>query len=99
MGEGVEAGTMRQGCGVENAILRAERVNIGIVAVATEEEVAVGQNRALRPPRRAAGVEEPGLSVGRYGRAGQRRPLAETHPVLAAGGEDRRQRALGGLRA
>ena len=60
----VEPGAVRHRRGKQMRVALVEPVDIGVVALAHEEQVAVGQHRALRPAGRARGVEQPG-PVGR----------------------------------
>ena len=69
VGEAVEAGAMRQRRGVQDGVARVDVVDVGVVAVAGKQQVAVAEHRALGPPGGAAGVEQPGLGVAVAGAA------------------------------
>ena len=51
---------MRQRRGVEDAVLRHHRVDVGEVAECRHQQVAVRERGSLGPSGRAAGVEQPG---------------------------------------
>ena len=69
----VEPRAVRHRRGVDDAVVRADPVDVGEVAERHREQVAVRDHHALGPPGRAARVEEPGQVVGR--RVGDRRAV------------------------
>ena len=77
--------------------MRRDRVDVGVVAEAHQQQVAVGERRALGPAGRAARVEQPGRIVRpavdeRRGRR-RREPL----PLLAGCDDRRRERDVAGV--
>jgi hypothetical protein len=55
--EAVQPRPVRERCRVQDRILRVDPVDVGIVAVAGEQDVAVAEDGPLGPSCRAAGVE------------------------------------------
>ena len=84
----VEPGAVRHRCGVDDAVVRADHVDVGEIAERHREQVAVRDHHALRPSGRAAGVEEPRQVVGR--RVGDWRLVVAgmQSPILAAARND-----------
>ena len=68
----------------------AEVVDVGVVAVAGEQQVAMGEHRALRPAGGAAGVEHPGFVIGVAGHGRERVAIKQRRVILGAGDENRR---------
>jgi len=86
-GQGVEPGAVRQRRGGKVGVALVDRIDIGVVALAHEQQVAVAQHRALRSAGGARGVEQPG-AVGRAADLGAQR-LAVRHQRVIFGGAGR----------
>ena len=89
----VEPGAVGEGRRVQDGVLGADLVDVGVVAVAGKEQVAVGQHGALGPAGGAAGVEQPGLGLWIGRRAVRDRARQQRRVVGGADGQDRRQRS------
>jgi hypothetical protein len=86
-GQRTESRAMRRRCRQQMCVAFVEPVDIGIVALAGEQQVPVGQYRALRPACRAGGVEQPG-AVGRLAGREAERLGSEQRLVFAGAGRD-----------
>jgi hypothetical protein len=64
VGNGVNAGAVRHRRGIDDGILRRDRVHVDEIGEPHGHEVAVRQHHALGPAGGAAGVEQPGDVVG-----------------------------------
>jgi hypothetical protein len=94
--QGIEPGAVRHRRRQEMRVALVEGVDVGVVALAHEDEVAVAQHRAFRPAGGARGVEEPG-AVGRQARLGAKRRCARQQRVIGSGaGRDHRVQAVDG---
>ncbi len=56
---------MGERCRMQDRIVGRDRIDVGVVAEARHQQIAMGEHGALRPARGAAGVEEPGGIVRR----------------------------------
>ena len=88
VGQGITAGGVGERSGVDDAILGADLIDVGEITEGHDEQVAVGQYRALGPPGGSAGVKEPSRSGGVHRFHFQRGPLQHGQVVLAAGAND-----------
>ena len=61
----VQARAVGQGCGVQDAIVLRDRIDVGEIAQGHAVEVLVGEHGSLRPARRTARIEEPGQIIWR----------------------------------
>ena len=95
VGQAVEPRTVRQRRGVEDAVLRPHRVDVGEVAERHHEQVAVGERGALGPSGRAARVEEPRRVLRLPVDERRRRRRREPVPPLAGRHHRRLQRGDG----
>jgi hypothetical protein len=64
VGNGVNAGAVRHRRGIDDGVLRRDRVHVDEIGEPHGHEVAVRQHHALGPAGGAAGVEQPGDVVG-----------------------------------
>ena len=87
VGQGVEAAAMRERRDVQLRVRLVERVDVGVVSVAHEHEVAVRKHRALGTPGGAAGEEDP-RRIGGLHRARPRGRFAEEALVAVGAGAD-----------
>lgn len=97
MRQPVQARAMRQRGGMQLQVARLHPLDVGVVGVAHEEEIAMGQHRALRPAGGTAGIEDPG-KIGRRdlgalhgSREGQRLAGRAAHQVELRRWTHRRQ--------
>ena len=63
MRHGVKPRTMRQRAGMQARVALVERIDVGVIAMAHEEQIAMGQHRSLGLAGRPARIKEP-RSVG-----------------------------------
>ena len=76
----VEPGAVRQRTRRADCVSLVDPVNIGIIAMAHEQQIAMGQHGAFRPPGRAARVEKPGLGRSGCHRRANRRAARKQTP-------------------
>ena len=98
VGEGIEPRAVRQRRGMQDGVVRAQVVDVGVVAVAREQQVAVREHRAFRPAGGAAGIEHPGFVVGIAGLRRDRLSAKQRRVILRAGDENGRHRPDAGRR-
>jgi hypothetical protein len=89
----IEPGAMRYRSRQQMGVALVDPLDIGVIALAHEEEVAVAQHGALRPAGRARGVEQPGAMVG-GARLGQDRLGGEQRSVFGGPGRDHRMKRV-----
>ena len=63
-GQRIEARAVRQRRRVHHRVAGGDRIDVGEIGVDHEAEIAVRERGALRPPGRAAGIEDPRRVVG-----------------------------------
>ena len=95
VGQPVEPRTVRQRRGVEDAVLRHHRVDVGEVAERRHEQVAVRERGSLGPSGGAAGVEQPGRVLRLPADERRRRRRREPVPPLTGRHHRRLQRSDG----
>ena len=78
--QGIETGAMRYRRCEQMGVALVEQIDVGVVAQAHEQQVAVGQYCTLRPAGRARGENSQARSVGAPGSGRNGWPAARSAP-------------------
>ena len=87
----IESRAMRQRAGVQIGVALVQCIDISVIAMAHEEQIAVAQHRAFPPPGRSARVKQPcAVGSGRIHRTHRLAPFQQPCVAAAAGRDDLR---------